>query len=252
MSWANKRRLMYLSVLFLIVFAILAYFFISIQKPPTCFDNKQNQNETGVDCGGSCQLLCINEQTPLSIIWTRTAKIQDGLYNLVAYVQNSNSNALAERVPYRFFLYDKDNVIIYQRENTDGVSILPKSKAAIFESGLNTGKALPVRAIFEFGKDFKWVKSIETPRSVVVSDKVLTGATSTPKLIVTLKNNTLETVSGLEVVAIIYDSEGTARQFSKTFVDEVPASGESLAPFTWLEPFSFVPEQIEVVLKKEK
>ena len=248
MSWANKRRFMYLFVFLVIVVAISVAFFLSIQKPPTCFDGIQNQDESGVDCGGVCYKLCTAEQAPLTVIWARTSKIQDGLYNAVAYVQNSNLNGFANNVFYHFSLYDKDGVLIYERRNTAPINIPPRSVVAIFEPGLFTDKAVSARVIFDFDGNFDWYKSKELNDPLSVVDKQVFDASSSPKFIATIKNSSLNPINNVKAVAIIYDEYGTAQQFSQTILDEVPAQGSVTAPFTWPEPFTFLPARTEVVL----
>lgn len=37
------------------------HFLFCVLTAPTCSDNIQNSQETGIDCGGTCQLKCSNE-----------------------------------------------------------------------------------------------------------------------------------------------------------------------------------------------
>jgi uncharacterized protein YcfL len=242
---------MYLSGFLGIILFFLIIFFISIQKPPTCFDNKQNQDETGIDCGGVCAKLCTAEQTPLTVLWARTSKTQDGLYNAVAYVQNSNLNGFATNVYYHFYLYDKDGVRIYERRNKEPINIAPRSVVAIFEPGLFTGKAVSTRIVFDFDGDFVWYKSEEAGKFLSVADKQIYNASTSPKLLATIKNDSLLPYNNVEAVAIIYDGDGTARQFSRTILDQIPPQKTVTAPFTWPEPFDFLPARTEIVLKPE-
>src|SRR5882672_5248548 len=103
MTWALKRQIFYavLLVLFISVFGFL------IIRPywdqaPTCTDNKQNGNETGIDCGGSCAKACLNQVDAVSVLWSRAFKIVPGRYNAVAYLVNHNKNAAVDKISYRF------------------------------------------------------------------------------------------------------------------------------------------------------
>src|SRR3989344_6201594 len=59
MSWAAGRRFIILCIVGAVVIAFLAAISIAtFYKSPSCSDGKQNQDETGVDCGGSCAYLC--------------------------------------------------------------------------------------------------------------------------------------------------------------------------------------------------
>ena len=52
MSWASRRRSIYLSIVLAVIFVIVApIVFFVLNKEPTCTDDKQNGDETGIDCG---------------------------------------------------------------------------------------------------------------------------------------------------------------------------------------------------------
>ena len=111
MSWALKRQIFYIIILF-IFFGIFAFLvsYPYLNKEPTCNDKKQNGNETGIDCGGSCILVCTFEVDKLSVLWSRTFPIVPGRYNAVAYVENQNTNTAIYKIKYRFRFADKDNI----------------------------------------------------------------------------------------------------------------------------------------------
>src|SRR5262245_15346669 len=59
MSWASGRRFSIIALIVgVIALVVAAVTFFSMQKAPSCVDNLQNQDEEGVDCGGSCSYLC--------------------------------------------------------------------------------------------------------------------------------------------------------------------------------------------------
>ena len=90
MTWATKRKLQYLSavfVLFLLVLFIILYPIIF--KKPTCIDNIMNGTETGVDCGGSCSLMCKEKTSDPIIFWSRAFPVVGKTYNLVAFIEIS-------------------------------------------------------------------------------------------------------------------------------------------------------------------
>src|SRR3990167_9267397 len=94
MTWAMQRQLFYVGVLllFFLIFGFLITY-SRFNQPPTCTDLKQNGSETGVDCGGSCQLACLAQVDPITILWSRAFKVIPGRYNAVAYLENRNKNA---------------------------------------------------------------------------------------------------------------------------------------------------------------
>jgi hypothetical protein len=249
MSWAQKRRLMYLGAILIIIMIIGLFILLSNRVVPTCFDGKQNQDETGIDCGGSCTLICANDATAPNVLWTRTTKVQDGLYNVMAYISNSNLKASAKNVPYVFKLYDRENTLIYERK---GITSLPAQKnIAIFESGIYTGSSLPEHIYFDFTGPIAWNKDEAVASSLTIKDKNIFNATTTPKIVATVVNNSLVTIKNIGAVVIVYDADDNARTFSRYIIDQITQKGEAQAIYTWPLPFDFTPTRIEIILSPE-
>ena len=104
-TWSLRRQIIYTIILVGFV-SILAYSIIapSLNRPPTCADNKQNGNETGVDCGGTCARACMSQVEAVSVLWARAFRVIPGRYNAVAYLVNHNKNAAVEKIITGFVL----------------------------------------------------------------------------------------------------------------------------------------------------
>lgn len=64
----NSTQKKWIFLFFLIFLSILLFSYFKLSyKEPTCFDNIQNQNEIGVDCGGGCSLQCQGYYNDLSL-----------------------------------------------------------------------------------------------------------------------------------------------------------------------------------------
>ena len=56
MSWAARRRLIISFIVGGVLILLLIFIgYKTFYRIPTCTDNKENQDETGIDCGGSCK-----------------------------------------------------------------------------------------------------------------------------------------------------------------------------------------------------
>ena len=55
MSYKSRKQFFY-GIIYLVIFGLIGagIYFALTSKEATCFDGIQNQNEEGVDCGGSC------------------------------------------------------------------------------------------------------------------------------------------------------------------------------------------------------
>ncbi|MBU4480113.1 FxLYD domain-containing protein [Patescibacteria group bacterium] len=246
MSWSSRRRTIYLGIFMLILLAVftLAYYFFIYEKP-TCLDGKQNQNEQGIDCGGVCPIVCGFQTVDPIVMWSRIFKVTDGIYNAVAVVENPNVGVEAYGVPYSFKVYDKDNIIIYERRGK--TDIFSRSTLPIFERTILTDQRIPVRVLFEFVKKPEWIKVSEERPELFVTNKNLTGEDSAPRLFATVENRTAKTIKNIEVSAILFDIDGNAINASQTVIDSLSKNGSEQVFFTWPEVFPSKVSRIEII-----
>lgn len=248
MSWTQRRKFTYISgiiVFFLIVVGIPTV--IYLYKPPTCFDGKQNQDELGVDCGGVCNLLCPTQYVPLNVLWTRFSKVNDGVYNVLAYIENPNLNAGTNNVDYIFKLYDKNGIILKERV---GKAFAPANKTmAIFEADLLTGNKIPARVEFTFTSPAIWTRqeSVETGLSVTESE--MSKEDTAPRLSFVLTNKTINQIKKVEAIAIVYNAEGNTTAFSRTVIDLLAPKEARAVSFNWPKPFEEAYVRTEIIFK---
>lgn len=245
MSWSATKQLT-------IIASIVALFLIIISGPiavwlyeaPTCFDGKENGSEVGVDCGGTCQLLCRSQVREVKVLWARTFKVADGRYNAVAYVENPNPNATSRIVPYTFRLLDRNNIEITKREGS--FQFVNQGIFAIFETGIDTGKREATRAFFEWKEPFSWVKA-DSPDVPKVVRQALVETGSPTRIEATIQNDTPEDMFDLDIVTTVFDTEGNAVASSRTILPLLPRRSEKEVFFTWPSPFPTTPARIDVI-----
>lgn len=249
MTWASKRKFLYSSVVIIVVgfllFLIIRPYFNQV---PTCSDGKMNGEETGVDCGGLCQIACTVEVDQISIRWARSFEVVPGRYNAVAYLENHNKDQVVNSVSYRFRFADKDNVYIGKREGT--AYIPPSGKFAIFEPAIDLGNSVPVYTSFEFMQIPTWInvsgQKVDQLK-VLVSDIKLENEDTSPRLSAVLKNNSLVQIPDVNVVAILYDEKGDAVNVSKTYLKELNGEESATINFTWPQAFDRTVIQKEII-----
>src|SRR3989344_9012046 len=104
MNWAIIRQLFYaFGMLAVLGIVGVATYFSFFYAPPSCSDRIQNGDERGVDCDGSCALLCA--QPNISVVWARSVPVAPGVFHSVALVKNPNTEA-AGIIPYTVSLFD--------------------------------------------------------------------------------------------------------------------------------------------------
>jgi hypothetical protein len=248
MSWAQKRRLIYISIIVLVFLLVVVLpTILHFYKAPTCFDKKQNQGELGVDCSGPCELLCNNQYTPLNALWSRFSKVNDGVYNVLAYIENPNLNAGAKNLNYIFKLYDKKGVLIKERT---GITFAPANRVmAIFEPELVVGNFIPQRVEFSFLNQAVWLKEESRETGLSVSQVVVSKEDTAPRLSAVLANKTINQINKIEAVGIVYNIDGNTIAFSRTIVDSLAGKASTNINFNWPKPFLDKYARAEIVLR---
>ena len=247
-TWSTKRRWSYISILtFIILVLIVIPGFFTFYKSPTCFDGVQNEGEFGIDCGGPCQKLCQSAFLPAKILWSDSEVIAPGTYNLAAYIQNPNIYGVAVNVPYTFSFFDDQGVLITQ---VHGTMVSPPNRDTLaFAGAVKVGARIPAKngVTFTFDRDPIWIKAFDSLGNISIGtpeykeNSVTSSAASQggvgAYLQVPIGNRALVPYTGVTVFAVLYDRNGNHVGFSKTYLDEIPAASEKIAPFTW--PYSF-------------
>jgi hypothetical protein len=248
MEWSTKKQLTYSLILILILAILIGVpvYFYFFNKTPTCFDGKQNQSETGIDCGGVCSKACGVDVTedPL-ILWSRAFPIANGKYNLVAYLQNPNINYVSEPFNYVFNIFDERNVLIDTREGT--INVPYNKNFVVFEQAFDGGKRTIGKVTFERTSNITWVKNPETKTKFNVSSDQIILVGGTPTLSSIITNKTVETFENFYVVALVYGVDGNVMLVSRTLVDELKPKGKAVVVFTWPNIAEFKYSKIELL-----
>jgi len=236
-SWSAKRQFFYIGATIVVfIFALALPILFVTYKAPSCTDGVKNQEEQGIDCGGPCSVLCKASALDMVIHWQRSFRVKEGVYSAVAYVENPNFEYGARNISYRFKLYDKDNILIYQR---DGSTFIPPRKIfGIFESNILTGARVPARTFFEFSSVPVWEKTAVYEPILALTSKPPEDQSTSPHLTASVANRGLDPIYNVEVVAIVYDETSNAVAASRTIVDSVGKGVSVPLTFTWPEPFA--------------
>ncbi|NVN97408.1 hypothetical protein HXX01_04255 [Candidatus Nomurabacteria bacterium] len=249
MTWAAQRRLQYIGGLFL-VFCIILFIFLYpiIFRKPTCFDGKQNGDETGVDCGGSCQLMCKEKISDPVILWSRAFPVVGNTYNLVAYIENQNKNSGVVEASYEFRVYDVKNLLIGRRQGT--TFIPPNKQFAIFEPRIDFAQREVKSVSFEFTGPLTWVRKEPTLNNLsIFADKVTMGDDmNNPSLTAVIKNESIYEIPSFDVIAILYDENHNAINASKTVKESLPSNDSMPVFFTWPNALTGVPVIKDVLI----
>lgn len=245
LRWSARRQLLYASAGLLVVVVLSVWgFFSFIYSPPSCFDGEQNQDEVGVDCGGSCALLC--EAPNVSAVWTRSVPVAPGVYHAVSLVRNPDTNAEG-LFAYTISLFDQDNILVATREGV--FEIRPGEVTPLFEANIVSGERDVARTFIDIVEgNFK--KTERKPSVVRVLSWELDEEART--LSATIENQNLERVSNATVTALLFDEEDILIAASQTQSGSLDSRERKTVTFTWQEPFSKTPQQVDIIPRVEE
>ena len=248
LSWGAKRQLFYLIIIIIMILVgvgVIVYPYFN--REPTCFDGEKNGDESGLDCGGSCQKVCTAEALQLITLWSRAFEVTPGKYNVMAYIENQNRESGIREMNYEFKMYDDDNIFIGRQTGT--TFITSNDRTAIFEPGIYAGNRVPARVSFTFTSPPQWVKiNRDQKNALAVSseDIVLSNPLTTPKLEANISNKTLNDLKNLDVYAVLYDANDNVMTASKTLIDYLPKDSKYGVVFTWPHPLAERPTRIDI------
>lgn len=249
-SWSRARKRIILLIVFLVLVIIVgvpSYFLF--RSTPTCSDGVQNGDETGVDCGGSCQRLCTPESLPILMKGdARVLLVATSTYEVAALLENPNRDARISHARYTVKLYGTDSLVPLR--SIEGEVYVPKGATfALFEGPFTFDEgSVPVRATLEWQQaSLVWEKDPRTLPQLTVGETQFSRLESSPKLQATVGNPTLDPVGNVDLTALLFDDSGSIMAASKTFIDSLATGEEKQAIFTWPRPFSGTPVEIEVL-----
>ncbi len=249
MSWTSRRKSRIIYIFLAIVCLGGGLLIVPlVTRTPTCFDGRTNGTETGVDCGGSCALQCKEYTQDLNIKWQRSYQIVKGFYNAVAYVENQNFQAGTKKINYKFRLYDKDRILVAERNGQTFVE--PNRGFIVFDQQIPVGNSIPVYTTFDFTDTVSLYKTDARYDDLIirVTGQELQTHDIKPRFSATLKNiSDVYTISDIDVYVVLYDEDDNAVQVGKTRLDQLIPRQEKNIFIVWQNQFEKKPVRFEVI-----
>lgn len=248
-SWASRRQMSYLGIAFGAIALVVGIFLIPVFfQPNSCTDGKQNQDEVGVDCGGSCSTLCQQQVTDLIIRWSRALETSPGMYDVIALIENPNLRGGIKEISYSFKLHDKNNILITQR---DGKTFVNANETfVIIENGIITKERILARTFFTFEETSSWTSDAEEVPQLVVLNKSFELRKPNSRMTATVVNRSFFTVEDIVISALLFDEGNTIIGASKTVIDhlgKVDKDGSRDISFIFPHKLIKIPARIEIL-----
>ena len=246
MSWASQRQLIIVSIIVAVAVALVAAVGIAIfYDTPSCTDRKQNQDETGIDCGGSCARVCVAEAIAPSAKFTRALTQQQGRVDVISYIENPNRTAAVANARYTIELYDAKGIVVARKEGS--IDLPPASTVPVYVPNMYGATLVGARAFLTFDSaSLVFVKYAD--RRIIPrynNDAMVPGVA--PRITASFSNPSAEVVRDTPVIATVFDAEGNAIAATQTLLAQLPSQGTAQVIFVWNEPFIVAPARIDVV-----
>jgi hypothetical protein len=245
-KWGARRQILYYAVAIIIVAALGLFTWQTFfTHEPTCFDRVQNGTEQGVDCGGTCALLCQNNAKAPTVLWARSFENAPGSYTAVAYLRNNNVavGAGARNVRYIFSFYDEKNVLITEREGV--LNIPPVQTVPVVELNVDAGTRAVSKTFFKIlNENFTWEV---VPKSSLQQLRLSNiSSYNDNRVTATLINDSFDPAKRVRITAVLFNTNGVAYGASHTTVGEIAGKSSESIVFTWPSPItaSVYPEVI--------
>ncbi len=173
MGWRFRKRLFYISFIILIILIIFGPKLYKIIFYPSCYNNRQDPNEEGIDCGGPCIPCSVKELKDI-IIQTPEPTIlvyPDETMDLIGIIKNPNENYGLKYIEYKFILYGGNREKFEKEGKT---YILPLESKYIIESGLQVPQFEIIKKEFKvFYKKEDWQKlETELPKITLLNYEI--------------------------------------------------------------------------------
>ena len=192
----------------LVVVILLVVYVVWFRPAPSCTDGVRNQNETGIDCGGSCILCAAKQLSSLEVFEEpRAFSLTSGRTVLMGQVANPNATFGADQFSYEFVVYGAAGAVA---ERIAGVSRLyPFETRYVSAFSVETASAKIGTVSLEVSAP-RWRLAGEMPRPNLqgLSGLSTTLAAGAVRVFGTVRNQGDAYVAKVRVVAMLVDRSG--------------------------------------------
>lgn len=235
MTWGEQRQAYILgAIALIIIIPIIIYLAMTLYEKPTCFDGRQNGNESGIDCGGDCQLVCRNSTVSIFTIWSRVFDDGDSVTGS-ALLENKNTRAIAVDVPYKFSIFKGE----LELSSVEGyITVPPKKRVPLIAKGMDRGIQEVDYHKFTVGEPREWVYEQGEQSPLIISQQIMELEDGSPRITAKVKNTDFNNIiEDSEFVVFIYDEFDSIITQSTTYIKELRPQETKNIFFTWNEDF---------------
>lgn len=245
MDWQTRRRLLYALATLISMSALTLFLFKDVLfPPPTCFDGQKNGYESGLDCGGTCFLVCKNDVEPLTVPWARAIKVGEGTYDLVALISNKNINNASYATGYTFFVYNQQGDIIGKLMGTTTAPV--DGDFPIIKQAVQIPQVPAQVTMILDDTEHYMVQEKPTSPTIRVANERYENIDNVSRVYATIINTKRVSMLNLPVRVILFDEKGNAYAVGETVIPLLDKEAVKEVTFVWNWTLPFSPTRIKV------
>ena len=248
MEKRDTKRFIIIFIYFLIFVAFFLLIYFWLKPAETCFDQKMNQNEQEVDCGGVCQKKC-NLLPQFDLAVGTAGFVESGIsgkYDLFGEVSNPNNDFGSGSFNYEFDVKDSSGATL---NKFSGKSfILPGEKKYLVATNVPT-ESLPGEIVLTVS-DVKWEEFVnyEKPQLKIINRNYqeTNSGVGFSEAFGLLKNESPFDFSIIKINIILKDSAGKIVALNSTILNTVKTGESRDFKAIWPNKFSGEVENMEL------
>lgn len=212
------KQFIYGAIFVLIILGLVFWIYKSFYSKPSCFDNKQNQGELGIDCGGPCSQICLpSNLRNIEIDLTKFTILNDKII-LFAKIKNPNSGFAVNNFDYQFNIFDQNKNII---KTINGNSFIYSEQIKYLVEFLNYKEAPNINSVDLKILNYSWTKGDNFRRPILnILDKNLVEKNNNLYIVGKIINNDFAVFNNINIIVNFYD-KGIWIGSSKTVIDNI-------------------------------
>lgn len=208
-------------------------------------DNKQNQREFNVDCGGPCGPCELKHPKAITTFWARAVKVRDNVFDAAALVQNQNEVLSSGHVVYEFAVFDEFGLVT---KKTGETYLLAQERTPIIEPSIVTSRDPSLVEFRIVSIDWQVRKDIHP--NVFAERReykvVAAGGQKQGAVDASIFNSTPYDYRSVDVYVLVLDKDGNLLGTNRSVLENVRAGSHNPVRLIWPQELSGAVASVEV------
>lgn len=238
----NRKKMTIIGIPIGILLLIIILIAILNMPSADCFDNKQNGDETGIDCGGSCVACGVKYARDLEVIGeVSVLEVASDIIETVVRVRNPNTE-YGVKFKYQINFLDSFGQIKNTVNNQS--FIYPSSAKYLVIPKIEMKKSEIAKAEIVFNKEsFEWFASNKTSKDLFsiydVQTQFLQDAKNPGylKVVGKINNKMSYNFQSVDLTILVYSKIGALLNAVETKLDNLSNNSTQLFEYVWMTHF---------------